>query len=182
MARKDQTAEAEVTTEASEGPVTKTLNILGFSVEISAPYVTGHPITAAEAKVLNQTRKENIGNNVRTKVKEIGENPELSDDDKDLAVLALIAEVDSTYEFTMSNAGSTRPSADPFERMCISIAKDAVSAKIKAAGFRSVKAYKEEKGDAKYDSLIETASSNPAVQAIARKRLEEQAALNDVEI
>lgn len=182
MARKDQTAEVETETTTGDAVATKTLNILGFSVEITAPYVPGHPITEAEAKVLNQTRKENIGNNVRAKVKEIGENAELSDEEKAAQVVALIAEVDSTYVFTLANSGSTRTSADPFERMCISIAKDVVSAKIKDAGFRSVKAYKEEKGEEKYDSLIETAASNSAVQDIARKRLAEQAALNDVEI
>jgi hypothetical protein len=51
-------------------PETKTKTIEGKNFEISQPYEEGHVITAIEARVLNQTRSENIGNNVRAKLKE----------------------------------------------------------------------------------------------------------------
>ena len=43
----------------------KTITILGEKFEITAPYAEGQTLTAVEARVLNQTRAENIGNNLR---------------------------------------------------------------------------------------------------------------------
>ena len=43
----------------------KTISISGQAFDVSTPYAAGHTLTEAEAKVLNQTRAENIGNNFR---------------------------------------------------------------------------------------------------------------------
>ncbi len=53
--------------------MTKSTTISGFKFEISTPYSEGHTVTADEAAVLNQVRAENIGNNLRAKVKEQAE-------------------------------------------------------------------------------------------------------------
>lgn len=39
----------------------------GLSVQVPEPYAEGHPLTAAEAAMLNQTFAENISNNMRSK-------------------------------------------------------------------------------------------------------------------
>jgi hypothetical protein len=89
-------------------PETKTKTIEGKNFEISQPYEEGHVISAIEARVLNQTRSENIGNNVRAKLKEAIEAGQPDD-----ALAALVAEVDAAYQFT---AAGTRAAArlDPY--------------------------------------------------------------------
>lgn len=88
----------------------KTKTIDGDAYEISQPYVEGHVLTAIEARVLNQTRSENVGNNVRTKLKELKEGG------ADLAALtAHVQEIDAGYEFTAAGARAAAR-LDPYER------------------------------------------------------------------
>jgi len=97
---------------------TKTKMIEGRNFEISQPYVEGHVLSAIEARVLNQTRAENIGNNVRAKLKEA---IDVGKSDDELA--AMVAEVDANYVFT---AAGTRAAAklDPVEREARKIARE----------------------------------------------------------
>lgn len=102
--------------------------INGVAYEISQPYAEGHTINAAEAKVLNQTRAENIGNNLRAKLKEMAE----AGSDQ-AALQEVVAELDSRYVFTLSNAGSARVT-DPYEREAIKIARELLKAKLAETG------------------------------------------------
>lgn len=101
---------------ATEAP-TMNKTIEGVPFVISAPYAEGHSINAVEAKVLNQTRSENIGNNIRKKLKEAlegGQSPE--------QLAALVAELDRDYVFTERTAAEGRR-LDPYEREARTIAK-----------------------------------------------------------
>ena len=58
---------------------TKNIMIAGVTFAILAPYAAGHTLTEAEARVLNQTRSENIRNNQAETVKKMtaeGKTPE----------------------------------------------------------------------------------------------------------
>lgn len=98
-------------------PEAKTKTIDGDAYEISQPYEEGHTINAIEARVLNQTRAENIGNNVRAKLKEMKEAGEGED-----ALRAYVAEADAEYEFTASAARASQK-LDPYEREALKIAR-----------------------------------------------------------
>ena len=96
---------------------TKTKTINGLNFEISQPYFEGHVVTEAEARVLNQTRSENIGNNVRAKLKEqieAGATPE--------ELASIVAERDAEYVFTLANVGESQK-LDPYEKEANNMAR-----------------------------------------------------------
>lgn len=109
-------------------PDTKTKTIEGKNFEISQPYEEGHVISAIEARVLNQTRSENIGNNVRAKLKEAIES-----NASEAELAALVAEVDASYAFT---AAGTRAAArlDPIEREARKMARELLKAHLAESG------------------------------------------------
>lgn len=51
---------------------TRARTIGGVEVQVPQPYAEGHPLTAAEAAMMNQTFAENISNNMRAKA--VGED------------------------------------------------------------------------------------------------------------
>lgn len=128
---------------------TKTKTIEGKNFEISQPYEEGHVISAIEARVLNQTRSENIGNNVRAKLKEA---VEAGRSDAELA--AMVAEVDASYVFT---AAGTRAAArlDPYEREARKLARELVKAKLAESG-RKLTVAPEGSTQEEWDEKIET--------------------------
>lgn len=97
---------------------TKPKVINGLSFAISQPYAAGHVLTELEAKVLNQTRAENVGNNVRAKIKEM---QDANAADADIA--AYVAGVDANYIFRSVSEGAGR-SVDPYEREATKIARE----------------------------------------------------------
>ncbi len=106
----------------------KTKTIQGFNFEISQPYEAGHVLTEAEARVLNQTRSENIGNNVRAKLKEqieAGATPE--------ALAQIVYERDAEYVFTLANVGESRK-LDPYEAEAQKIAREMLKAHLGQTG------------------------------------------------
>lgn len=107
---------------------TKTKTIEGRNFEISQPYVEGHTISAIEARVLNQTRAENIGNNVRARLKAA-----IEEGKDDSALADLVAEVDAGYEFT---AAGTRAAAklDPYEREARKMARELLKKHLSESG------------------------------------------------
>lgn len=106
--------------------MSKTIN--GLTFEISQPYAEGHVCTEAEARVLNQTRAENIGNNLRAKIKEM---QEAGSDFADIA--AVVAEKDAEYVFTLANARAARQ-LDPVEREAIKIARELLKGHLAESG------------------------------------------------
>lgn len=143
--------------------------INGVAFDISQPYVEGHTINAAEAKVLNQTRAENIGNNLRARLKEMVEAGESED-----ALRALVAERDAEYVFTLSNAGESRR-ADPVERAAMKIAKEQLKLHLAETGRKlnvAPEGYTEDEWAEKIDAELERVSQHPDVVAAAKKEVE----------
>ena len=149
---------------------TKEISLLDQVFSISAPYAAGHVLLEAEAKALNQTRAENIGNNFRKKVKaaldgiplkEGGPIPTLAD------ITAEIAAYDATYNCSMPSAG--REPIDPVEREAKKIATQIVSEKIRASG-RKIKDVDEDK----FDGAVAKIMEREDVQAEAKRRVKAQ--------
>lgn len=144
----------------------KTISISGEAFEVSAPYVPGHVLNEAEAKVLNQTRAENIGNNFRAAVKKALEEGKIDE------VRAAIADYDSKYEFSMTTA---RTPIDPIEAEAIKIAKEVVKARIAEKTGLTVKKYLEIEGnEAKYEAAVEKVAGQEDTLKLAKKRVNEK--------
>lgn len=174
---------------------TRDITIQGVVFSVAQPYAAGTvELTEAEANALNQTRAENIRNNFAGKVKAAREDavkaatpegvePDLSAEalkavelsDSVLASLAEdLANYDAEYIFTMASAGGGRAPVDPIAKEALSLAKAAVTGKLKAAG-TTVKAYTEtEEGQAKYDNAVATLAAHPEYLKAAKKNVAER--------
>lgn len=157
---------------------TKTLSIYGLAAEISAPFVEGHVMTAAEAKALNQTRTENISNNVRKAVGELKSEDGTFTAENAQKALAIIADADSKYVFTLANVGSGRKVVDPVEREAMAIAKAGLTAKLKERG-ETVKGYDEKNGEGAFAAKVEEVAQREDVRKVAAKRVAERAKATD---
>lgn len=149
---------------------TKEISIGGEKFTVSTPYAEGHTLSALEAKVLNQVRAENIGNNFRKQVAEALEKPEADRPAALDAVRAKFAEYDGQYTFAAG--GSTRTPVDPVEREAQSIAKLAVKDTIREKHGKSVKEYLAIEGNQeKYDAAVEKIAAQDDVLKEAKKRV-----------
>ena len=150
-------------------PEPKTKTIEGRNFEISQPYEEGHVLTAIEARVLNQTRSENIGNNVRAKLKEaIEQNAD------DAALTALVAEVDAAYAFT---AAGTRATArlDPYEREARKIARELLRSHLAGTGRKLTVAPEgttEEEWNEKIEAEVDRIATTEQVLEAAKKEVD----------
>lgn len=99
---------------------------------VPQPYNEGQAITAVEAKVLNQTFAENIGNNFRARVQATmaGEKDAMSE----VELRAAFDEYASKYEFTEASAGGGRSTMTPVEKEARKIATQVVIAKLAKDG------------------------------------------------
>ena len=150
-------------------PEPKTKTIEGRNFVISQPYEEGHTLTAIEARVLNQTRSENIGNNVRAKLKEAIEQG-ASDDQ----LAALVAEVDATYAFT---AAGTRSAArlDPYEREARKIARELLKAHLSESGRKLTvppEGTTQEEWDEKIETEVDRIATMDTVLEAAKKEVD----------
>ena len=145
----------------------KVINGLTFS--ISQPYAPGHVLTEAEAKALNQTRSENIGNNVRAKVKEF------QDANADHATIAAhIAEVDAKYEFTLAGV-SASAKLDPVEKEAQRLAKELLRDHLAATGRKLTtvpEGLTKEEWEAKVAAEIELIAAIEDIVKAAKKNVE----------
>lgn len=99
------------------------ITIQGQDLTLEVPYAEGHVLTAAEASQLNQVFCENIGNNFRSKVKEMLEGGSTADD-----IQAAFDSYVENYEFGARRVSSgTRKSADPIEKEARALAKRALT-------------------------------------------------------
>lgn len=148
---------------------TKTKTIEGKNFEISQPYTEGHVLTAIEARVLNQTRSENIGNNVRAKLKEA-----IAAGQDDDALAALVAEVDSGYEFTAAGARAAAK-LDPYEREARKIARDLLKTHLAESGRKLTVAPEgttQEEWDEKIETEVDRLASNDDIIKAAKKAVD----------
>lgn len=154
-------------TKESTNMETKSKIIHGVAFDITQPYVEGAVITAAEARALNQVRSENIGNNVREKLKELLEAGDTA------GATALVAERDSTYVFNMSS-GSSAVKRDPIETEARKIAKELIKENLAASGRKLTVAPEgetEESWSEKIDGEIDRISALSDVLKVATKNV-----------
>lgn len=153
----------------------KTISISGEAFEVSAPYAAGHTLNEAEAKVLNQTRAENIGNNFRADVKKALES---GDPAAIATVRSALAEYDSAYQFSMTQA---RTPIDPIEAEAFKIAKEVVKARIAEKFGLTLKKYNEIEGnEAKYEAAVEKVAGQEDTLKLAKKRVADKKKTLDI--
>jgi hypothetical protein len=100
---------------------TDSITIAGKTFQVPLRYEEGHAINAAEARALNQTFMENLGNNLRKKLKEAIEAGSFDQD----AFQAKLEEMAEGYEFFgRSGGGGGGGRRDPV----MSEANDAIKA------------------------------------------------------
>lgn len=150
-------------------PEPKTKTIEGRNFEISQPYEEGHVMSAIEARVLNQTRSENIGNNVRAKLKEAIEQGA-----SDEALANIVSEVDAAYAFTAAGA---RASArlDPYEREARKIARELLKNYLAESGRKLTVApdgSTQEEWDEKIEAEVDRIATTEAVLEAAKKEVD----------
>lgn len=124
---------------ANENPM-KNLTIAGVNFEAPFKYSAGHVLTENEARVLNQTRFENLRNNFAGKVKASVEGAEGSIPQADLP--KAFAEFEASYDFSTPGTGNGATRLDPVEKEAMSLAREVVKAKLAKAG----KSYNPPKG------------------------------------
>ena len=172
---------------AKDETPTKEITIQKHVFSVSEPYAEGHTCTEAEAKALNQTRHENIRNNMARKIKDVlGDAEQLTDEQYDEIALA-VAEYDANYEFTLASVGGGAKKKDPIEVEATKIARAAIAAKLKADG-RSVKSVTEtEEGKAAYDNAVATLAASEGVMeqaatVVKARNAVAETALGDLDI
>jgi hypothetical protein len=140
----------------------KKITISGQTFEVGQPYAAGHQLNEAEARSLNQTRAENIGNNFRKAVKEAGDDPAKLNE-----VANQLAAYDAKYTFAMG--GGAREPVDPVDREAMAIAKKAVKGSVEQKyGVKLSEWLKTEGNQEKYDAAVESVSQRDNVIAQAK--------------
>lgn len=148
----------------------KTIN--GLQFELSAPYAEGHTISAIEARVLNQTRAENIGNNTRAKIKEMQDANASEQEIQDY-----VAGVDAEYQFTAAGVSASRK-LDPVEREAVKIARELLKGHLANSGRKLTVApdgVTEEEWEEKVQSEIDRISALDEVVKAAKKAVDAKA-------
>lgn len=146
----------------------KTKVIAGVSFEISEPHNAGDVLTEAQAKALNQLRSENIGNNLREKIKELTEAGQVDE------AKALVAKKDAEYEFTLASVAASAK-LDPVEREARNLAKEIVKNLLAAKGLKisvTPAGYTDEDWKAKIESNIDTIASKEEILKEAKKTVD----------
>lgn len=133
------------------------LGVEGFTV--SQPFTEGHACSAAEAKALNQLRRENLGNNFRSSVqafldRQDGKEAAEGTAETEEELRTRFAELDGSYQFTISNVGGGRTAKDPVEREARSMARDLVKKTLAEQGYKFNEA-PEGKTKEEWDDIVE---------------------------
>jgi len=154
-------------------PDMKEITVQKLMVPISQPYTEGHICTAAEAKALNQTRSENIGNNLRTAFKAARDGAGNYSDEAKAKLYALVQKRDAEYVFNLASVGGGKRETDPVQKEALSLARTQLSILIKNKG-KTVKQVTEEKGKPWVDEQVAAIAASEKVQKAARQRIKER--------
>lgn len=171
---------AEATKEIAIGDKDNKLNFT-----VPQPYTEGHQCSAIEAKVLNQSFGENIGNNIRGMIKKFLNKEEGAHENE----AALRADVDAkiaAYQFTESAAKGTSRTMTPEQKEANKIAREWLMGKLKEAGYTR-KSYEEAKAkegieDAFAVKVSEIAETEKVQKLAAANIKRAQAALDDLQL
>ena len=156
----------------AEAENTQTVTIQSESFTISAPYLEGHTITEVEAKVLNQTRCENICNNQRKTIKAAKEEGSF-----DLKVARkAVAAYDAAYSFA-TGGPAVRRTLDPIQKEARAIARNVLATKLREAG----KKMKDQDKD-KLATAIEKWAEHPEIIAAATTVVKEREKLANLSL
>lgn len=143
----------------------KILTILDYDFSVTAPYEAGHTLTEGEAKSLNQTRKENLGNNfrstVRNAIEAAGDGGAVDHED----LKAQFAVLDSKYVFTLATVAASRK-LDPVEREIRNLIKGALREQL--AGETPARKLSDLDED-QLEAIIDANMENPEIVKVAKK-------------
>lgn len=145
----------------------KTIN--GMQFELTAPYAEGHTVSAIEARVLNQCRAENIGNNTRATIKQMQDEGKSEQE-----IFDYVAGVDQGYEFTAAGVSASRK-LDPVEREANKIARELLKSHLASSGRKLTVAPEgmtDEEWDDKVSSEVERIAGLDEVLRAAKKNVE----------
>lgn len=145
---------------------TKQITIAGTPFTVATPFVAGHVLTEGEAKALNQTRLENIRNNMAAQVKKEMESIEADAEGNKAVPQSLIDAVskyDSEYEFTLATVSAGRRSTDPVDTEARKIAKASIAKQIIAKGGKLADVPKD-----RLAAAVETLSQRADIQKAAK--------------
>lgn len=194
MARSKTKAEpAEIPKELSN---MTSIVVQGSSLPVEARYVEGHPLTAIEAGVLNQTLFENMRNNFAPKIKAARAALGVGDDEVldtslpytttagkgEAAVTTEHKSIDeqwaehtAAYQFGVRRVGggTGRRVGDPYEREAIRLATASVHSKVKEK-YGKLNAIPKET----MEGLIEQYSKNEAIIAKAKENVDALGAID----
>lgn len=154
----------------------RSITIAEQEVTISDRYAEGHVCSDADAKTLNQTRAENIRNNLAKHVKALVENGSLTYDDQTFtSVQALVDHYAGKYEFSMGGGSGTSRVVDPIEREARAIARDYIKSQLQAQGTTIKKYYATDtdEGKARYESKVVEVAQLEAVRKLAATNVRE---------
>lgn len=144
----------------------KTIN--GMAFELSTPYAEGHTVSAIEARVLNQTRAENIGNNVRAKIKEMQEAGNTEQE-----IIDYVTGVDGAYTFTAAGVSASRR-LDPVEREATKLARELLKQHLAQSGRKLTVAPEgltDEEWDDKVAAEVERIAADEQIVKAAQKNV-----------
>lgn len=153
---------------------TATAKILNWEINVPQPYGEGHTISAIEAKVLNQTFRENVCNNVRREFKKLKDGAEDAMSVAD--VIAYATKYANEYEFT--EASSTgRSSMTPLEKEAKKVATAVVVQKLAKQGKKRKDIEKEV-----FDANVARFAETEQVLKLAQANLKKQESLVENEL
>lgn len=169
---------------------TKSKIIEGLTFEISQPYTAGHVLTEAEAKTLNQTRSENIGNNLRQAIKDAIAKRDSGDATDFDSLSQTVADYDRDYTFSMGGGGASTRKLDPIEREARAVAREYIKARLAEKGRKITVAPEgmtKDEWNEKVEGQIESLITQDAVLKLAKKRVAQKqqsvdAALGELEL
>lgn len=149
-------------------PRTTTINGKQFQVMSAeeAGIVAGMVLDAAAAKHLFQVRSENVGNNLRKRLKDAE-----AEGKSDADLQSIVTEYDQKYSFSMPSEGGSTRRMDPLERECRALAVQKIRQQLEAKG-RKYSDVKKEKPEALEAKIAEVAEM-PEIVKLAKRRLAE---------
>lgn len=146
------------------------VTIAGETFEIATPYTAGAiELSEAEASTLNQTRIENIRNNLNGKIKKLKEDSKSLDDkvegdEAGRTYRQVFTEYAEGYEFGVRST-STREPVDPVQREARRIARETIVTALKNKGHK----VKDLDAD-KLEEMVATLAQRDDVQKEATRR------------
>jgi hypothetical protein len=153
---------------------TKEITIADKPFTVIQPYVAGHVVTEAEAKALNQTRAENIRNNMASKVKAAYAGTAKEGEPTAATIVAFVADYDAAYVFTLASVGGGARKTDPIEVEALKIAR-AMFADFCAGKNLTVKAVRDKIGEEAYQAKLALLAEQDGVVKEATRRVKERA-------